>query len=74
MTSPKAIASVRSTSWIEARMVGVRSITTLTSIAGGIDARSCGSSARTASTVRMMLAPGALLRISSTAGRPFDMP
>ncbi len=70
ITSPNAIASVRSTSWIDARTVGVRSIVTSTEIAGEIDARNCGSSALMASTVAMMFAPGALLRISSTAGLP----
>ena len=39
-------------------MVGVRSQATSRSMSCGIDARSCGSSARTRSTVSMMLAPG----------------
>ena len=52
------MASVRSTSCSEARMTGVRSITTESVMLPGMEASSCGSSARTRSTVSMMLAPG----------------
>ncbi|MNC94847.1 hypothetical protein D3C83_118130 [compost metagenome] len=58
ITSPTEIASVRSTSFKEARMVVVRSSTTERSMALGIEARSSGSSSCTASAVSMMLAPG----------------
>ena len=43
ITRPIAISSVRSTSRRLARMVVVRSITTLRSIACGIDACNCGN-------------------------------
>ena len=52
------MTSVRSTSLSEARMVVERSTATAMSIAGEIEAWSCGSSAFTRSTVSMMLAPG----------------
>ena len=42
----------------EARTVVVRSITTLTSIAGEMEDLSKGNAARTRSTVEMMFAPG----------------
>ena len=57
-TRHTAMTSVRSTSRSEARIVLVRSITTSTLIALGIDARSCGSIAVMLSTVSMMLAFG----------------
>ena len=58
ITRPIEISSVRSISASEARMVAVRSITTFSSIAAGIDACNCGNSARTRSAVSMILAPG----------------
>ena len=73
-TSDTEISSVRSTSRNEARMVVVRSIMTERSIALGIDARSDGRSAVTASTVSMMLAFGCRLMITSTDGRPLADP
>jgi hypothetical protein len=57
-TSATEIIRLRSTSFSEPRMVGVRSITTVRSMAGEMLAESCGSSAYTRSTVSMMLAPG----------------
>ena len=51
---------VNCTSCTDARMVSVRSMTTLTWIAGGIAARSAGSAALMRSTVSMTLAPGCL--------------
>ena len=57
-TSAIEIASARSTSRSDARMVVVRSITTSMSIASGIVARSLGSRSFTRSTVSRMLAPG----------------
>jgi len=58
VTRTTEITSVRSTSCSEARMVVVRSSTTPRSMAPGIAADSRGISARTRSTVSMMLAPG----------------
>src|SRR4029077_5391395 len=55
-TRAMEIISVRSTSRRDARMVGVRSITTARSIALGTEARKFGKVARTRSTVSMMLA------------------
>ena len=74
ITSPTEIANERSTSRSEARMVGVRSTATARSMAVGMEARSCGSSERTSSTVLMMLAPGCLNRISKMAGLPSATP
>ena len=74
ITSPVEITSVFSTSRSEARMVGVRSSATQTSIALGIEARNWGSSAFIRSTVAMMLAPGWRLIVSSTDGRPLAEP
>src|SRR2546429_9980568 len=48
-TSATEIASARSTSWSDARMVGVRSMYTLREVLAGMVARRCGSSARTRS-------------------------
>ena len=58
MTSTVEMTSERSTSRKEARMVGLRSITTCMAMAAGMAACKCGSSALTRSTVPMMLAPG----------------
>ena len=55
-------------------MVGVRSNTTARSIALGIEAASCGSSALTRSTVSMMFALGWRLRMSNTEGLPLAEP
>ncbi len=63
-----AITSVASTSCSEERIVVERSIATETSIDDGIEASSSGSSARTLSTVSMMLAPGWREMMISTAG------
>ena len=66
--------SVRSTSCSEARIVGVRSITTLRSMAPGMDARNSGNRPRTRATVAMMLAPGWRYTIIMTAGLPLNSP
>ncbi len=58
VTRPIEIRRVRSTSKSEARIVVVRSSTTLRSIAAGVMALSSGRSAQMRSTVSMMLAPG----------------
>ena len=57
-TSATVSISVNCTSPTEARMVWVRSETTLTLMAGGIEACSTGSIALIRSTVSMTLAPG----------------
>ena len=66
--------SVNSTSEMEARMVVVRSITTVTLIAGEMDASSTGSIFLIRSTVSIMLDAGCLKRIISTAALPSDIP
>jgi len=58
MTSTQEAPSVHSTSAREARMGGVRSISTVRFTSDGRAAANCGSRARTLSTVSMMLAPG----------------
>src|ERR1700751_1086760 len=57
MTSTTEIMRVRSTSATDARIVVVRSRTTVTSIPFGMDALIDGSSAHSRSTVAIMLAP-----------------
>ena len=74
ITRPIEISIVIWTSWTEARMVVVRSESTDSVIAGGIDAWSVGSSARIPSTAAMMLAPGSRDTMISTAGLPFAYP
>src|SRR5580692_3959211 len=74
MTRTTEIMSVRSTSLTEARIVVVRSRTTVTSIPYGMDALIDGSSAVIRSTVAMMLAPGCRKMISITARLPFKYP
>ena len=65
------ISSVTSTSATEARMVWVRSVRIVTSIAGGIVACSCGSAALIWSTVSITLAPGCLKTASRMQRVPF---
>src|SRR5271165_275416 len=74
MTRTTEIMSVRSTSVTDARIVVVRSRTTVTSIPFGMDALTDGSSAQSRSTVAMMLAPGCRKIISVTARLPFKYP
>ena len=62
--------SVNCTSWIEARMVVVRSCTTVSFAAAGIARRSRGSSACTRCTVSMTLAPGWRCMSMTIAGLP----
>ena len=57
-TSNTAINKVISTSWSEARMVWVRSLSTLTSTEAGSIACNSGSAALIRSTVSTILAPG----------------
>src|SRR5882724_11960050 len=58
MTRQMEMVSDLWTSFTEARMVVVRSITTLVWMDCGMEASNCGSNASTRSTVSMMLAPG----------------
>ncbi len=67
-TSAMLISKVHSTSATLARMVVVRSEMVATRMSGGIHARSCGSAARTRSTVSMTLAPAVLVSVSRMAG------
>ena len=52
------ISNVERTSWIEARIVSVRSARTVSETVAGRASRRCGKSARTRSTVSTTLAPG----------------
>src|SRR5262249_36491384 len=74
VTSTTDMTSVRSTSCSEARIVVLRSSTTSTLIEAGTEARSCGRSARTLSTVSMMLAPGCRQITTTMAGSLLDRP
>jgi hypothetical protein len=74
MTSRIEMVSVIWTSRTEARMVRVASMITCSLMTGGIDASSCGMTARTRSTVSMMLAPGWRKMMMMTAGLPFTRP
>ncbi len=74
MTSTTAMASVISTSRTEARIVPVRSITTVRSMAEGIEAFSDGNACRMRSTVSIMFAPGWRKMISRTEGLPLTKP
>ena len=74
MTSAIEISSAFCTSLTEARSVGVRSEITVTSMAGLMEARSCGSMARTLSTDCKIFASGCLKTCSNTAGLPFITP
>ncbi len=62
--------SVNCTSWIEARMVVVRSLTMNSSAPTGNTWRRPGSSARTRSTVSITLAPGWRCTSTTIAGSP----
>jgi hypothetical protein len=73
-TSTTDNISVSCTSRKDARMVVVRSSTTLSAMVGGIEARSAGRSASTRSTVSMMLAPGCRNMTRRTARRPLASP
>ena len=66
------MASISSncTSWTEARIVTVRSVSTATETAAGIVAWSCGSSFLMRSTVSMTLAPGCLKMTRKTPRWP----
>ena len=68
------MASARSTSRSEARIVGVRSLITSRSMACGIDARSRGRISRTRPTVSITLAPGSFRMNSRMAGLPLATP
>ena len=70
-TSAMHSRSSNSTSATEARTVVVRSVKTAILIAGGIVARSFGSSALMRSTTSMMLAPGWRWMFTITAGTLF---
>src|SRR5271154_7311946 len=68
ITSPIDMASVRSTSLTDARMVVVRSSIMVNSIAAGMEAFKEGMEARMRSTVSMILAPGCRKMINKTPG------
>ena len=69
-TRPTLSTSVNCTSWIEARMVSVRSLTTVSAAPAGIARCSRGSSARRRCTVSITLAPGWRCTSMTTAGLP----
>ena len=73
-TRPMESASVNSTSWTEARIVSVRSVTTCMRIAAGMARCRAGSASLMAATVATMLAPGWRWMSSTTAGRPLYQP
>ena len=74
ITSPIEIAMVRCTSLTDARIVVVRSLRIIISIDAGIEAFSCGSTARMRSTVSTIFAPGCRLMNTITAGFRFTYP
>ena len=73
-TSTMDRASVYCTSATEARMVSVRSVTTVMLIAAGIAFCRPGSASLSAATVLTMLAPGWRCMSSTTAGVPLYQP
>ncbi len=70
-TSAMVSISSNSTSFTDARIVVVRSVSTDTCTAAGSAVLSCGSSAFTRSTTEMMLAPGWRCTLTMTAGTLF---
>src|ERR1700733_12263040 len=74
MTRPIDIASVRSTSLTDARMVDVRSNIMVKSIAAGMEAFKKGMDARMRSTVSIILAHGCREIISKMEGLPLTKP
>ena len=70
-TSPIVSSSSNWTSSTEARMVVVRSVSTVTCTAGGSVAVSCGSSALMRSTTAIVFAPGCRCTLTMTAGVVF---
>ncbi len=70
-TSATVSTSSNCTSWTDARMVVVRSVSTCTSTPAGSDAVSCGRRLVMRSTTPMMLAPGWRWMLTSTAGSAF---
>ena len=74
ITSAREMRSVRSTSLTDARIVVVRSRTTVRSIPAGIEAFREGSAARIWSTVSIMFAPGWREIMTMTAGLPLTNP
>ncbi len=73
-TSATEMSRVSSTSCSEARIELVLSVATCRSMSPGNWALSSGSSARTPSTVSMMLAPGWRVTSTTTAGLPLNSP
>ena len=71
ITSTIAAISVNCTSATEARMVSVRSVTTLSATPVGSERSSCGSASLMSATVCTMFAPGCRCTSSTTAARPF---
>ena len=74
ITSMTEMMSVSSMSCTEARTVVVRSRTTLSAMAGEIEACNCGSAAYTRSTVAIMFAPGWREMTITSPGLPFASP
>ena len=70
-TSAIATASSSWTSRTDARMVTVRSVSTVTSTAAGSDAVSCGSWRLIRSTTSITFAPGCRWMLTITAGTSF---
>ena len=69
-TRPTLSTSVNCTSWMEARMVSVRSLTMVSAAPAGIVRCRRGSSARRRCTVSITLAPGWRCTSMTTAGLP----
>ncbi len=67
-----ASSRVNCTSATEARIVSVRSVTTVSRTPAGSERSSCGSAARMSATVCTMLAPGWRWMSRMTAGWPFS--
>ena len=74
ITRAMEMAMASCTSFTEARMVRVASMSTFNSMAGGREAWSWGRMARTRSTVSMMLASGCRKMGTMMAGTPLDRP
>ncbi len=74
VTSTTLRTSVNCTSWTEARMVTVRSLTTARSTPAGIERLSFGISARIWLTTSITLAPGCRWISMMTAGVPWYQP
>src|ERR1044071_331625 len=74
ITRPIDTISVRSTSLTDARMVVVWSVTTVSSIAEGIDAFNSGSARQAPKRVSMIFAPVGRKMTTGAQGFPFGGP